>query len=77
MTTEMDIWRAAYLMLWRYAETAQEEGTRRADEFCAAGDAMGDACWVGIIDAIRQLGITTPSGFCIENLPGSGQNYCT
>jgi hypothetical protein len=25
MMTEIDIWRAAYLMLWWYGETAQEE----------------------------------------------------
>jgi hypothetical protein len=62
MMTEIDIWRAAYLMLWWYGDTAQEESGRRADEFCAAGDHTGEACWRRIIDVIGQLANTTPSG---------------
>jgi len=42
--TEIDIWRAAYLMLrWWYGATAQAESVRRADEFAAAGDSKGEA----------------------------------
>ena len=60
MMTEIDIWRAAYLMLWWYGETAQEESARRADEFAADGDPAGEACWRNVIDAIEQLtNITT------------------
>jgi hypothetical protein len=62
MMTEIDIWRAAYLMLWWYGETAQEESARRADEFAADGDPAGEACWRRVIDAIEQLANTTPSG---------------
>ena len=60
--TEIDIWRAAYLMLWWYGETAQEESARRADEFAAYGDPGGEACWRRVIDAIEQLANTTPFG---------------
>jgi hypothetical protein len=62
MMTEIDIWRAAYLMLWWYGDTAQEESARRADEFAADGDPTGEACWLRIIDAIGQLANTTPIG---------------
>jgi len=62
MMTEIDIWRAAYLMLWWYGETAQEEGARRAAEFAADGDPAGEACWRRVIDAIEQLANTTPFG---------------
>jgi len=62
MMTEIDIWRAAYLMLWWYGETAQEESARRADEFCTAGDPVGAACWRRIIGAIGELENTTASG---------------
>ena len=62
MMTEIDIWRVAYLMLWWYGETAQEESARRADEFAEEGDLAGAACWHRIIDAIEQLAITTPCG---------------
>ena len=62
MMTEIDIWRAAYLMLWWYGETAEEESARRADEFATDGDLTGEACWRRIIDVIGQLASTTPSG---------------
>jgi hypothetical protein len=62
MMTEIDIWRAAYLMLWWYGDTAQEESARRADEFALDGDPAGQACWRRIIDAIEQLANTSPIG---------------
>jgi len=62
MMTEIDIWRAAYLMLWWYGKTAQEESARRADEFAADGDPAGEACWRKVIDAISMLENTTSSG---------------
>ena len=62
MMTEIDIWRAAYLMLWWYGETAEEESARRADEFAGDGDPTGEACWRRIIDVIGQLVSTIPSG---------------
>jgi hypothetical protein len=74
--TEIDIWRAAYLMLWWYGDTAQEESARRADEFAADGDPTGEACWLRIIDAIGQLPNThdTSRVSCADVAPiGSGQ----
>ena len=62
MMTEIDIWRAAYLMLWWYGETAQEESARRADEFGGAGDPIGAACWRRTIGAIEELENMTPYG---------------
>jgi hypothetical protein len=62
MMTEIDIWRAAYLMLWWYGDTAQEESARRADEFALDGDPAGQARWRRIIDAIEQLANTSPIG---------------
>jgi hypothetical protein len=62
--TEIDIWRAAYLMLRWYGDTAQEESARRAEEFAAAGepDADGAAGWRRVIDVIGQLASTTAPG---------------
>ena len=62
MMTEIDIWRAAYLMLWWYGDTAQEESARRADELAADGNSAGEASWRRIINVIGQLTNTTPSG---------------
>jgi hypothetical protein len=59
---EIDIWRVANLMLTRYGDEATTEGTKRADELAADGDLAGVAVWLRVIDAIRQLAITTPIG---------------
>ena len=52
---EIDIWRAANLMLKRHGEKAVEEGTRRADELAAQDDHNGAAVWRRNTDAIGQL----------------------
>jgi hypothetical protein len=59
---EIDIWRAATLMLKRYGEKALEDSIARADELFAEQDHDGAAVWRRIIDAVRQLANTTPSG---------------
>jgi hypothetical protein len=59
---EIDIWRAATLMLKRYGEKALEESTARADALFAEQDHNGAAVWRRITDAVGQLANTTPSG---------------
>jgi hypothetical protein len=59
---EIDIWRVANLMLTRYGDEATAEGTKRAEELAEDGDLAGVAVWLRVIDAIRQLAITTPLG---------------
>jgi hypothetical protein len=61
MIPEIDIWRAASLMLKRYGEKALEESAARADELFAEQDHDGAAVWRRIIDAVGQLANTTPS----------------
>ena len=62
MIAEIDIWRAACLMLRWYSENAKEEGARRANELTAVGDDAGAAVWRRINDAIGQLANMTPLG---------------
>ena len=62
MIPEIDIWRAASLMLKRYGEKALEESAARADELFAEQDHDGAAVWRRIIDAVGQLANTKPSG---------------
>ena len=62
MIPEIDIRRAASLMLKRYGEKALEESAARADELFAEQDHDGAAVWRRIIDAVDQLANTTPSG---------------
>ena len=45
MIPEIDIWRAAALMLKRYGEQALEESVARADELMLAGDDDGAVTW--------------------------------
>jgi len=59
---EIDIWRAATLMLKRYGEKALEQSTTRADELAADGDNDGASTWRRIADAVLQLANTTPPG---------------
>jgi hypothetical protein len=51
---EIDIWRAATLMLNRYGERALEESALRADELASTGDGNGVAIWRRISDAVGQ-----------------------
>jgi hypothetical protein len=59
---EIDIGRAAYLMLRWCGDMAEVESARRVDELAENADDAGVAVWVRIIDAIRQLVNTTPPG---------------
>jgi hypothetical protein len=59
---EIDIWRAATLMLKRYGDNALEESTARADELAAQNDHNGTAVWRRITTAVSQLSNETPPG---------------
>ena len=59
---EIDIWRAATLMLKRYGDKALEQSITRADELAADGDHAGADTWRRITAAIEQLANTTPPG---------------
>jgi hypothetical protein len=59
---EIDIWRAAQLMLKRYGDKALDESTVRAKELATAGDGNGAAIWRRITDAVAQLANVTPPG---------------
>ncbi len=62
MIPEIDIWRAANLMLKRYGEKAIEESAGRAEEFAADGDRDGAVTWRRITDAVGQFANNTPPG---------------
>jgi hypothetical protein len=62
MIPEIDIWRAAQLMLKRYGDQAQAESAARVDELVAAGDDNGAAVWRRITFAVAQLANTILPG---------------
>ena len=55
MIPEIDIWRAAQLMLKRYGDRALKESAARATELTLAGDDDGAATWHRIMEAVTQL----------------------
>jgi hypothetical protein len=57
---EIDIWRAANLMLKRYGENAFEESSTRADVLAADGDHDGASTWRRITVAVKQLANNVP-----------------
>jgi len=59
---EIDIWRAAQLMLKRYGDNALEETAARANELALAGDRDGAATWRRIMAAVTQLANSIPPG---------------
>jgi hypothetical protein len=59
MIPEIDIWRAANLMLKRYGDGAIAKSVRLAEELAAEGDHAGVAVWLRITDAVEQLANTT------------------
>jgi hypothetical protein len=62
MIPEIDIWRAALLLLNRHGERALDESAARADELALAGDDDGAATWRRIMAAVIQLANQTPHG---------------
>ncbi len=58
---EIDIWRAALLMLKRFGVIALRESATRADYLETEDDHDGAATWRRITDAVEQLANTTPT----------------
>jgi hypothetical protein len=69
---EIDIWRAANLMMKRYGNKAREERRTRVDELTAAGDHDGADTWRRISAAVVQLANNTPSGLALLFLKTDG-----
>ena len=55
MIQEIDLWRVAVLMVKRYAENAEANADRRADELETEGDQAGAAIWRRVTFAIEKL----------------------
>jgi hypothetical protein len=60
--SELEIWRAANLLLKRYGDKARAEGTARANALAEAGDHEGAAVWRRITNAVVQLANKTRRG---------------
>ena len=55
MTSDLDIYRSAKLLMHKHGEDAPNFAAMRADKCLAAGDIDGKAVWVRVIWAIEEL----------------------
>ena len=55
VTAEIDIWRAAKLLVERHGNEAPVHAASRADELLADGDIDGQRVWMRIQRAIEEL----------------------
>jgi triphosphoribosyl-dephospho-CoA synthetase len=54
MTSDLDIWRAANLLIKRHGDDAAVMAVQRADELLAKGDVEGQIVWKRIVNAINE-----------------------
>ncbi len=55
MISDLDLWRAAQVMVKRYGKDAATEAAMRADEFLDQGNLDGKRLWMRIMQAIEEL----------------------
>ncbi len=55
MISDLDLWRAAQIMIKRYGDGAATEAAMRADEFLDQGIIDGQRLWTQIMQAIEEL----------------------
>lgn len=55
MTSDLDIWRAAGLLIKRHGQDAALVAAQRADELLARGDTEGQTVWKRIARACEEL----------------------
>jgi hypothetical protein len=61
MTPDIDIWRAATLLIKQHGENAEIVAAQRADQILERGDPEGRVVWLRIRRAIAELQVA-PSG---------------
>lgn len=59
---QIDIYRSAKLLIDQHGEHADLEAMTKADAMIEAGDIDGQRVWMRILDAVRELQNTKPSG---------------
>lgn len=62
MIIDPDIWRAANLLVKQHGLDAAFVAAQRADDLLEQGDIEGERIWKQIVEAVRELQRTAPSG---------------
>ncbi len=60
MTSDLDIWRSAQLIVKQHGEDAAIEAAMRADAMLEKGDLGGYAVWKRVLKAVEELQGTKP-----------------
>ena len=60
MTSDLDIWRSANLLVKRHGPDAPIHAAMRADAMLEAGDLDGLAVWKRVLRAVEELQGTAP-----------------
>ena len=60
MTSDLDIWRSANLLIKRHGEDAPIQAAMRADAMLEKGDLGGYAVWKRILRAVEELQGSAP-----------------
>ena len=55
MTADLDIWRAANVLVKEYGDEAALMAARRCDALLANGDVDGERVWKSILRAVEEL----------------------
>ncbi len=61
MTSDIDIWRSAQVLVKQHGEDAPIHAAMRADAMLEAGDLDGLAVWKRILKAVEELQGTEPA----------------
>ena len=55
MTSNLDIYRTASVLIWEHGDEADLVAAQRADEFLDKGDVDGSAVWKRVLKAIKEI----------------------
>jgi hypothetical protein len=60
MTSDLDIYRTANLLIKEHGETAAIEADMRADDMLEKGDLDGQATWLRVLGTIKEISREVP-----------------
>jgi len=60
MTSDLDIWRTANILVKQHGDDAAIVAAQRADELLERGDLEGQRVWKRIVSAVRELKRSEP-----------------
>ena len=62
MTSDLDIYRTAAIVVGEHGEDAATHAAMRADGLMEAGDMEGRGVWLRVLAAVNELMATEPNG---------------